>query len=297
MLVLLINATYSQELVPPIQNYSPAEYSAASQNWDIALDNRGVIYSANNQGLLVFDGLSWELFSLESQSIIRSVYPHEGRIYTGSYKEFGYWETQEDGQMVYSSLTHLMSNYNMQSDEFWEIVAYKESIFFRSFGAVYKYEDNKISKVQEIVSTALEVFQNKLIMSISKNGLVYLDDKGSLESLEGNQENLENIDIIDIEAKGDTLYIGGKESLFTYYKGEVLPFWDDRLNKLLQKSELNHIVSISDNEIVLGTIKNGVITYNIKTGQLQNFNRTSGLQNNTVLGMAYNRGEVMVSFR
>ncbi|HKJ47699.1 MAG TPA: hypothetical protein VJ973_01340, partial [Christiangramia sp.] len=149
--------TYSQELVPPIQNYSPTEYSAASQNWDIAVDEEGLVYTANNQGLLVFDGLSWELFPLESQSIIRSVYPHNDRIYTGSYQEFGYWETTSNGCMNYISLTPLLEEFGMHSDEFWEITFFNDAIYFRSFGAIYKYKDDKISKVEDVVSTALGI--------------------------------------------------------------------------------------------------------------------------------------------
>ncbi|WP_300437464.1 LuxR C-terminal-related transcriptional regulator [Christiangramia sp.] len=293
-MVLLINNTYSQELVPPIQNYSPAEYSAASQNWDIALDERGVVYIANNQGLLVYDGLSWELFPLESQSIIRSVYPHKGRVYTGSYKEFGYWETTKDGTMLYNSLSHLMSEFDMQSDEFWEIIAYEDAIYFRSFGAVYKYVDDKITKMQDIVSTSLGVFKNNLIMSPRKNGLVYLD-KGTTRPLEGNQEVIKDLNIIDIEGKGDTLFIGAKEALYAYVDGKFSKFRDQKLNNLLERSELNHIISVTDDEIILGTIKNGIISYNLETGEMQVFNRNSGLQNNTVLGMNYDKGRLWLA--
>ena len=75
IIFIALNTAYAQELLPPIQNYKPALYNAASQNWDIAVDDRGVIFAANNQGLLEFDGLSWELHKLESGSIIRSVFP------------------------------------------------------------------------------------------------------------------------------------------------------------------------------------------------------------------------------
>lgn len=294
LLVLLINNTYSQELVPPIQNYSPAEYSAASQNWDIAVDERGVVYTANHQGLLVFDGLSWELFPLESQSIIRSVYPHKGKVYTGSYKEFGFWETQLDGSMSYTSLTPLMSDFKLQSDEFWEIISFQDAVFFRSFGAVYKYEDNKISKVQDIVSSALGVFQDKLIMTPRKKGVVYLAND-EIKPLEGNQAILNDINIIDVDTQGDTLYLGGKESLYIYANNKFSRFWDEKLNRILERSELNHIISISQDKIVLGTIKNGIITYHSKSGQIKVFNRISGLQNNTVLGMTYDKSRLWLA--
>jgi len=294
LLVLLSIRTYSQEFVPPIQNYSPADYSAASQNWDIALDERGVVYTANNQGLLVYDGLSWELFPLESQSIIRSVYPYNGKIFTGSYKEFGYWENQEDGSMQYTSLASSMAEFDMQSDEFWEIMEYNGTIIFRSFGAVYKFENNSISKIQDIVSTAMGVFQNKLIMAPRKSGLVYLDN-GRLEDLKGNQSVIDGVNIIDMDAIGDTLFIAAKEALYVYSDNNFSKFPDEKLNKLLEKSELNHIISISDKEIILGTIKNGIIKYTMVNSQIQVYNRSSGLQNNTVLGMTYDRGRLWLA--
>ncbi len=287
LVALLVSKTYSQELVPPIQNYSPSDYSAASQNWDIAVDERGVIYSANNQGLLVFDGINWELFPLESQSIIRSVYPHNGRIYTGSYQEFGFWDTTLNGEMKYNSLTPLMQEYNMQSDEFWEIIAHKGAIYFRSFGAVYKYENDRITKVEDLVTTALGTFKDRLIYAPRMQGLAYLDNDGVSRTLEGDLKILEGVSIIDIEAYKDTLFIAGKESLYVYYDKKVKKITNQKLNELLNRSELNHILPISSTEIILGTIKDGIVQYDLENRSFHIYNRTSGLQNNTVLGMAY----------
>ena len=284
---LVCVSTYSQELVPPIQNFSPADYSAASQNWDIAVDDRGVVYTANNQGLLVFDGINWELFPLESQSIIRSVYPYKDRVYTGSYEEFGYWKTDSIGQMKYTSLAPLMEELDMQSDEFWEIVAYKDAIYFRSFGAVYKYENDEIIKVGEVVSTALGTYEEKLLYAPRMQGLAYLDENDASRPLAGDLSALQGVNIIDIEAQGDTLFIAGKESLYVYFNEKVRKVKDANLNELLKNSELNHLIPIGSNEVIIGTIKDGIVHYDFKDKSLQVFNRTSGLQNNTVLGIDY----------
>ncbi|MBT8295366.1 MAG: histidine kinase, partial [Gramella sp.] len=285
---LLGFVSYSQELVPPIQNYLPAEYEAASQNWDIALDKRGVVYIANNQGLLVYDGLSWELFSLDSQSIIRSVLPYDGRIYTGSYEEFGYWEVLKDGQMQYISLKPLLKDYNLQSDEFWEITAYNGAIYFRSFGGIFKYQDNQIVKLKEVVSTALTVYKENLIYSTKMNGLGYIKEIENLKIFGGDLTSLNGIDIVDLETRGDSLFIAGRKSLYLYYEGELKQLGNARLKELMERSELNHIKSISQNELILGTIKNGIVHYDLLTDKFQVYNRKSGLQNNTILGMAYN---------
>jgi hypothetical protein len=42
---------------PFIRNFSRLEYRAGTQNWAIAQDQKGFMYFANNEGLLVFDGV------------------------------------------------------------------------------------------------------------------------------------------------------------------------------------------------------------------------------------------------
>ncbi|MBT8291767.1 MAG: hypothetical protein KJN70_00715, partial [Eudoraea sp.] len=51
---------YTQEL-PPIQNYAPYDYGAGTQNWAISQSDEKLIYVANNEGLLEFNGAQWKL--------------------------------------------------------------------------------------------------------------------------------------------------------------------------------------------------------------------------------------------
>ncbi|WP_301931354.1 hypothetical protein, partial [Ferruginibacter sp.] len=41
--------------LPDIINYSKQNYSAGLQNWDIRQDKNGIMYFANNEGLLSYD--------------------------------------------------------------------------------------------------------------------------------------------------------------------------------------------------------------------------------------------------
>ena len=74
-----------------VTNYSKAEYNGGNQNWDISIGDKGDVFVANNNGLLIFDGAQWVLNQLPGQTIIRSVACDYNRIYTGSFEEFGYW--------------------------------------------------------------------------------------------------------------------------------------------------------------------------------------------------------------
>jgi ligand-binding sensor domain-containing protein len=62
-------------------------------NWDIDQDQNGAMYFANNDGLLQFDGTEWHKYSVPSNSDVKSVeIDSSGKIYIGSYNEFGYFK-------------------------------------------------------------------------------------------------------------------------------------------------------------------------------------------------------------
>ena len=46
--------------MPDIVNYDNTTYNAGTHNWDIQQDRNGVMYFANNEGVLTFDGSRWK---------------------------------------------------------------------------------------------------------------------------------------------------------------------------------------------------------------------------------------------
>jgi len=97
--------SFSQE-IPPIKQYDIQQSGAGNQNWMISQDSQGKIYTANNKGLLEFNGSQWELNPSPNESIIRSVKVIGDRIYIGTYMDFGYWENTEIGNLKYTSLSN-----------------------------------------------------------------------------------------------------------------------------------------------------------------------------------------------
>lgn len=95
--------------VPPalIQNYSIADYNASGQNWDLTISPEGVLYVANNSGLLTFDGNTWATHSLPDESIVRHVTLSHDTVFTESETSVGYWLPEEEGDLVYHPLDTL----------------------------------------------------------------------------------------------------------------------------------------------------------------------------------------------
>ncbi len=59
--------------ISTIINYPKSDYHAGSQNWDIKQDKNGIMYFANNDGLLSFDGNFWRVSPLPNKTIVRSL--------------------------------------------------------------------------------------------------------------------------------------------------------------------------------------------------------------------------------
>ncbi len=65
-----------------IHNYLPKEYNQGANNNGVAQDKEGRVFMANQSGVLVYDGLNWQIIALPdlipAYSIIND---SEGNIY------------------------------------------------------------------------------------------------------------------------------------------------------------------------------------------------------------------------
>ena len=129
---------FAQEL-PPLQNYTPELYNAGSQNWNISQNESGIIYVANNEGLLSFDGNHWRLYPSPNKSILRSVYVHNNIIYSGAYMDFGYWKPTADGNLEYFSIVQNLEFNMLEEEQIWKINHYKQFIIFQSLNRLIIY--------------------------------------------------------------------------------------------------------------------------------------------------------------
>ena len=104
-LLIIVALTFSclsfgQIFNPEIENYSIENYKASNQNWGIDVNEEGVVFVANNKGLLKYNGQTWQLYEIPNKTIVRSVLCVRDKIYTGSYEEFGYWNKNNLGEYI-----------------------------------------------------------------------------------------------------------------------------------------------------------------------------------------------------
>jgi len=84
--------------LPAIKNYKSSDYNAATQIYDVKQDKEGILYFANDDGLLTFDGSYWKVYPMPNHTSIKSLaIDHTGKIYVGGEDEVGYFYPNKYG--------------------------------------------------------------------------------------------------------------------------------------------------------------------------------------------------------
>ena len=137
-----------------------------SQNWEIDQDPVSrYIYFANSTGLIEYNGISARTFTMPYRQGVRSVYVNDdGMIFTGSYEDFGIWEEDTPGELVYRSLA--LDTDVPKNDEIWNIFELNHTVYFQSFTSVYAYNYNTVTTIR-CPSNMLFFFRAGEISSLS----------------------------------------------------------------------------------------------------------------------------------
>lgn len=276
-----------------ITNYTPAETQSGNQNWDISTDGRRM-YIANNNGLLVMEGQNAKLYRLPEKTIVRSVAHIDGRVYTGSYEEIGYWSPDENGELVYTSLMPLLDGITLTHDEFWRIVAFKGDLYFQSFGILLKYDGERIEPVEMPGPMMfMQLANGRMFAQQIGGGLFEMTERGLVE-LAGSRF-LSGTEVKTILPLTDTEILIGTGTAGLYrYDGIRFSRWAEGTTAELVSNQLNNGVR-SGEYLYFGTILKGLYVYRTDGRRVNHIHSETWLQNNTVLSMLSDeRGNVWV---
>jgi hypothetical protein len=122
------------------RNYIPDEYELLPQNWDIMEDQHGIIYVANQGGLLEYDGVSWKSIKIPGQTVRSMAIDSRGTIYLGGRNEIGYLAKASQGPREYKSLIKHLKEDKKNFGMVWRIHAIKDIIFFRTSKYIFRWK-------------------------------------------------------------------------------------------------------------------------------------------------------------
>ena len=282
---------FGQE-IPPFFGVKPAAYKAENQNWSITQDQNKIIYVANNEGLLRYNGSQWKLYPSPNETILRSVKAIDEKIYTGAFMDFGFWEYDKKGDLKYTSIVNNKGLELIEDEQIWNILHYNDWVLFQSFHAIYIYNPKtRDLKSFEVDGTILKSFiingQSVYFQNLNNGLFEVLNGKPKLisdhelfkkepiinlfSSLNNNQEV-----IVHTQNKGFF-----KWNSFT----DEISKWEIFNNEKLQNITIYSSFQLKNGDFVLGTISNGLIVVDKNGTFLYHLNQENGLLNNTVLSV------------
>ena len=286
--LLMVVLSFSQE-IPPVINYTPVQYHAGNQNWQIDQDENGWMYIANNDGLLRFNGAQWDLFASPNNSIMRSVKVIDTKIYTGCYMEFGYWETAKDGSLNYTSVSDKFKDQIIEDEQFWNITSQGDYILFQSLDRILVY--NAKTEALDVIPeengiTRMFTADKEVFFHSSGAGLFRLEKGEPAPFID--HEIIKNSKVVQlIEEQHSFLIITQQNGVYRSQANgdlERIP-----LPASLASSAIYSAGRLQSGNIALGTISHGTYITNNNFETVLHLNQATGLSNNTVLAVFEDR--------
>lgn len=291
-LVLLLNfswKSYAQSNlagVPFVRNFSTQDYGAGIQNWDIVQDKRGLIYIANNFGLLEFDGSRWQIYRVKNGSKMRSVAVDDGgKIFVGCQGDFGYFFPNNQGQLQYTSLADSLPDQYRNFDETWNVFIDEGQVYFCTFSNIFIYDHGKFNVVKPAHALELSFFVNReLYVDERERGITQLSGE-NLTPIEGN-EFFKNKGISSIlPYSANRMIISTfQQGVFEFNKGMIKP-WRPDLQAYFKEAIVNIMVRLKNGNFAVGTQNHGLLIINDEGDVLVQLTAGKGLQNRTVLSV------------
>ena len=290
-LIFFISFSVNSQLLSPIQSFSPDQYNAANQNWDITQSDENDIFFANNDGLLKYNGSRWTTYSSPNGSIVRSIKAVKNRVYAGLYEDFGYWEKDISGNHIYVSLVNENELTVDNDEEFWNILYYDDWLIFQSYKRLIMY--NEVSREIKTFEPSKNIFNSfiveKRIYYTLSSGL-YTIENGN-EKLISNDTRLKNRNqyphILNIFKKDNSILIvtDKLEFLELLPNGNLIDLYSLSTNPLFSGISVFKTIRLKDGGFAIGTVGRGLMLIDKNGNLIKIIDKSQGIINNTILSL------------
>ena len=215
-----------------------------------------------------------------------ALYTTDHKVFTGAYMEFGYWERNSTGLLTYTSLSDKIVP--MIEDEIiWHINQLDKWVIFQSYDRIYYFnkETEEISFTTDpnnyyrIYKVGINLFLQK------RDGHIYTISNGG-EQLSVSIPEKYNIKIITgiYKQMDDLIIVTRDQGFFRVHDSMISPLPQFNSPEI-EDLKIFSSARLSDGSFAVGTISHGVYHLSAAGDVLSHIDQSSGLGNNTVLGL------------
>lgn len=269
--------------LPDILNYSKQYYKAGAQNRKIRQDKKGVLYFANSEGLMSFDGINWKIYPLPNKSIVRSIeFGPDNKLYVGGQDEFGYFSPDSKGQLVYHSLKHLLPAGEQSFTDVWEIYFHRGLIFFQTSNNIYQVSGKHSTVYKGTHWRFMTVCNNLLIAQDYNKGLLIYQNGVWAPFLETNglPTDFFATSMTSI-GRDSAILTTEKNGVYLLTGNDIRPMRSPFLDKVAGM-HLSSSTMVNKDHIAITTNLDGCYIIDKQGNLIQKFSINEGLQNNNI---------------
>ncbi|TNE72662.1 hypothetical protein EP331_06580 [bacterium] len=278
------------------QRFSPTEYKAHSQNWQIVQDSSGIIYSANNNGVLVYDGVQFRLYETPNTSVVRSLQFAHNRIYYGAQNDFGYLEPDSIGELQFHSLATLVDSTERNFRDIWKIYTIQNDVFFYSLSGIFKWNQETISSIkpEKFFYFPFPIGNQLLVQEPGKHCSFWVND--SLQAIPGDSFFLDKPYFFAGKTSSGGMLIATETHGLFYWKDALVKPIPTAVDKLLKEGQIYHGIQLKNGNFALSTRRNGSFILSENGDVIHYLTKDYGLPSNTHWSIFEDRmGDIWIS--
>ena len=277
-----------------IKYYSQKDYGGLAQNWDITQDKRGVMYFANNNAIMEFDGVSWRMIRTSGQSQIKSVDVDEhGRVYVGALEEFGYLAPDSIGQMSFIPLSDRLAPDFPSFTNIWSTHVTRYGVIFQAWDYLFIYQGDSlhIEYPENYFSKAFYI-NGEYYVQQQEVGLTRLEN-GEIKLIQGGEIFADKDVVGMIPLSNNRIVIATAfKGLYVMDQGngkKTIKRLITNIEDILLQVELYNAIKLGEGRISLGTYGDGVIIVDTLWNMVSLIDKYGGLPNQVVPGQFVDR--------
>lgn len=246
--------------LPIIRNFPPKAYGAEAQNWAVVQDPKGLVYVANNLGVLEFDGARWRLTPTPSGGTVRSLaVDAEGRVWVGGDGEIGRLDTASFRETRFESFKERLPEAQRRFSDVWVAARTPRGMLFQSREQLMLWDGRgfRTWKAETTFHKAFAVGNRILVRQRSVGLMELVGDELKLVP-EGARFAEESVFAILPDPKGDLVVVGRKSGLHRLTAQGLTHLRSEAEAYLVGKS-VYHGLCLGDGSFAFATLLGGVL--------------------------------------
>ncbi|HRI77981.1 MAG TPA: triple tyrosine motif-containing protein [Cyclobacteriaceae bacterium] len=275
-----------------LSHYKPGNENISNISYDIHQSVSGVLYFANQKGVLQFDGRNWTMVPVHGAvySLTSSV---DDQIFAGGSAGFGRIGLNQDNRLAYISLSDSLPD----AKNIFVSYTVDSVIYFLNEQSLFQFDIAKRKSSRILAAEPLEgpftgLFRLTSGMYVStENGGLKKIVKGSLQSLDivGLQEK--QLIFSELSPDGKKDFIATDDSrFFIKVKGIPLREFKPKDSLYLKSGFVVNATWVNDQMVAIGTLRGGVVFVDVESDDTYEIsNYYSGLPDNEIYAVHTDR--------